>query len=63
MSRGTPFDFAVLASSKTLDTLAKIAFGLEIGDFKDNKDHYDYQKSVANFTPIMNLCCNSETIF
>lgn len=58
-----PFDLAVLASYMTLDTLTKIAFGLEIDDLKDNTYHYNYQKSVANSTPIMNLCCNFETVF
>lgn len=63
VSRGIPLDFSILASYMTLDMLTKIAFGLEIGDLKANKDHYNYLKSFADFTPIMNLCCNFATIY
>ena len=61
VSRSVSFDFSILASYMTLDMLTKIAFGLEIGDLKDNKDHFNYQKSMVDFVPIMNLCCNFET--
>lgn len=57
------FDFARLAGFMTLDVLTKIAFDLEVGYLKDNKDHYDYQKGIAEFVPIMNLCCNHPMIF
>lgn len=63
VSNNLPLDFARLAGFMTLDVLTKIAFDLEVGYLKDHKDHYDYQKSVAEFAPIMNLCCNHPTIF
>lgn len=56
-------DFARIATFFTLDVLTKVAFDLEIGFLKENKDHYDYQKALTGFLPIMDLCCNHPTIF
>jgi len=62
VSNNLPLDFARLAGFMTLDVLIKIGFDLEIGYLRDNNDHYDYQKSMAKFTPILDLCCNHPTI-
>ena len=63
VDKDTPVDFARLAGFLTLDVLIKLAFDLEVGYLKDNTDHFDYQKSVQEFIPIMDLCCNHPTIF
>lgn len=57
-------DFSKIASFFTLDVLTKVAFGLEIGFVRDNRDHqYDYQKILNSFMPIIELGCVSSTIF
>lgn len=61
--KDVPVDFARLASFLTLDVLIKVGFDLEVGYLRDNTDHFDYVKSIQEFTPIMDLCCNHPTIF
>lgn len=56
-------DFARLAAFLTLDVLTKVSFDLEVGYVKANRDHFNYLRSMQNFTPVMDLCCNHPIIF
>ena len=50
---GKPVDFARIAQFFTLDVLSQLAFGDKFGYMEADKDLYDYNKTAAQFMPIL----------
>jgi cytochrome P450 len=59
---GKVMDFARLAQYFTLDVLSKIAFGSAFGYITANEDLYDYNKTTAEFMPILEMITNHPSI-
>ncbi|KKY16825.1 putative cytochrome p450 [Phaeomoniella chlamydospora] len=62
ISEGTqyrPLDFAVIAQYFTMDVLTDVAFGEPFGYLKNDKDMYDYIKTIRGFMPVLELQTNS----
>lgn len=59
---GKVMDFARLAQYFTLDVLSKIAFGSAFGYLDANEDLYDYNKTSAQFLPILEMVTNHPSI-
>jgi len=59
---GKVMDFARLAQYFTLDVLSKVAFGTAFGYLEANEDLYDYNKTSAQFLPILELITNHASI-
>ena len=53
-----PMDFARIAQFFTLDVLSTLAFGEKFGYMEANKDLYDYNKTSAEFLPILEWITN-----
>jgi cytochrome P450 len=58
----TPLDFAHIAQYFTLDTLSQIAFGDPFGYMAADADLYDYNKTMADFMPILEWIANHPSI-
>ena len=58
----TPMDFARVAQYFTLDVLSQLAFGEEFGYMDANTDLYDYNKTSADFMPILEWITNHPSI-
>ena len=59
---GKVMDFARLAQYFTLDILSNIAFGSAFGYLQANQDLYDYNKTSAEFLPILEMITNHPSI-
>lgn len=59
---GQPMDFAHIAQFFTLDVLSQLAFGEKFGYMDANADLYDYNKTSADFLPILEWMTNHPSI-
>ena len=59
---GNPMDFARIAQFFTLDVLSQLAFGEKFGYMEANTDLYDYNKTAAQFMPILEWVTNHPSI-
>ena len=59
---GAPIDLARLSQYFTLDVLSQLAFGEKFGYMDANTDLYDYNKTSANFLPMLEWITNHPSI-
>jgi hypothetical protein len=59
---GKVMDFARLAQYFTFDVLSKVAFGSAFGYLEANEDLYDYNKTSAEFLPILEMITKHPSI-
>lgn len=62
LSQNKPIDLSSLAQYFTLDVLTHIAFGAPFGYLTQNKDIYDYIKTVSEFLRVLELGANCPSV-
>ncbi len=55
-------DFAIIAQYFTMDVLTDVAFGEPFGYLTNDKDMYDYIKTIRGFMPVLELQTNSPMV-
>jgi cytochrome P450 len=62
ISQKRPIDMSSVAQYFTLDVLTHIAFGAPFGYLTQNKDIYDYIKTVSEFLQVLELGANCSSV-